>query len=58
MPRASNQAACPACGHAQRPGRFCAKCGKAMDGTRTCKCGEALSADAKFCPKCGAKAPK
>lgn len=54
----ANQSTCPACGHAQRPARFCSKCGKAMDGTRTCKCGEALSGDAKFCPKCGAKAPK
>ncbi len=49
-------ATCPACG-LPGEGKFCSACGTAL-GPRTCgACGAALSAQARFCHRCGAPAP-
>jgi membrane protease subunit (stomatin/prohibitin family) len=56
--------ACPACGAAVAPGRFCGQCGAPLGPKETPKgtaagfcveCGAALAPDAKFCGQCGRK---
>lgn len=48
--------ACPACG-TPGTGSFCSTCGASL-GTRTCRaCQAELSAQARFCHRCGAAAP-
>ncbi len=51
--------ACPACGHACRPGdRFCVSCGSALTpatpvGTVCPACGADVRAGDRFCARCG-----
>ena len=44
--------ACPACGAASAPGKFCSSCGKPA-GPKACACGVELAPGAKFCAGCG-----